>query len=79
MLLKPLLITVKETASLLRIQRAKVYLLIETGTLEAVKIGSAWRVRVDSIEALVGKISVPSGDKPDPVCGHALPLKFDGD
>ena len=44
----PLLLTVQETARLLRIQRAKVYLLIESGAITAVKVGSAWRVRTIS-------------------------------
>jgi len=55
---RPILLTVMETASLLRIQRAKVYLLIESGCLKGVKIGSAWRIRTDSVEALIGPIDV---------------------
>jgi excisionase family DNA binding protein len=53
----PLMLTVKETADLLRIQRAKVYILIESGVLSAVKIGSSWRVRRDSVEALIGPLA----------------------
>jgi len=53
----PLLLTVQETAKILRIQRAKVYLLIESGCLTAVKVGSAWRIRRDSLEALVGPLT----------------------
>jgi excisionase family DNA binding protein len=52
----PLMFTVQETAKMLRIQRAKVYLLIESGALEAIKIGSAWRVRRSSLEQLIGPI-----------------------
>ena len=51
------LLTVKETAGLLRIQRAKVYLLIETGCLDGVKIGSAWRIKRASLEKLIGPLA----------------------
>jgi excisionase family DNA binding protein len=50
-------LTVKETANILRIQRAKVYLLIEEGTLEAVKIGATWRVKLFSVERLTGPLT----------------------
>ena len=53
----PILLTVQEVSRLLRIQRAKVYLLIETGCLQAVKVGSAWRIRRDSVEELIGPIT----------------------
>lgn len=52
----PFLLTVREVAALLRIQRAKVYILIENGTLEATKIGADWRVKVRSIEQLIGPL-----------------------
>lgn len=52
----PVLLTIREVAELLRIRRGKVYLLIETGGLQAVKIGYDWRVRRDSVEALIGEI-----------------------
>jgi excisionase family DNA binding protein len=51
-------LTIKETASLLRIQRAKVYILIQDGTLDAIKIGQAWRVRVESVERLIGPLDL---------------------
>jgi excisionase family DNA binding protein len=50
------LLTVKETASLLRVQRATIYILISTGALRAVKIGHAWRVHTESVEELIGSI-----------------------
>lgn len=52
----PILLTVAEVASLLRIQRAKVYILIENGTIDAFKIGSDWRVKIHSVQDLVGPI-----------------------
>ena len=55
-MMAPFLLTVKETAELLRIQRPKVYLLIENGTLQAAKVGGDWRVRRDSVESLVGPL-----------------------
>lgn len=53
---KPLLLTVAEVGELLRIQRAKVYILIENKALEARKVGSDWRVRTDSVENLIGTL-----------------------
>jgi excisionase family DNA binding protein len=53
---KPILLTVSEVASLLRIQRAKVYILIETGALNGKKVGGDWRIRTDSVEALIGDL-----------------------
>ena len=53
---QPLLLTVKEVATLLRIHRPKVYDLIKAGTIEGFKLGSDWRVRRESIERLIGEI-----------------------
>lgn len=53
---KPLLSTVREAAHILRIKRSKVYILISTGAVKASKIGADWRIRTDSLEALVGEI-----------------------
>lgn len=50
----PLLLTVKEAGLILRIRRAKVYLLIETGALKGVKVGSDWRIKTNSMEELIG-------------------------
>ena len=52
----PMLLTVKEVATLLRIHRPKVYDLIRDGTLEGFKLGSDWRVKRESVEKLVGEI-----------------------
>ncbi len=52
----PLLLTVKEVSQLLRIHRPKVYDLIREGTIVGFKLGSDWRVKRESIEALVGEI-----------------------
>ncbi len=52
----PMLLTVKEVATLLRIHRPKVYDLIRDGTIEGFKLGSDWRVKRESIERLVGEI-----------------------
>ena len=51
-----LLLTVSEVSRILRIQRAKVYILIETGALEGFKVGADWRIRRESVEDLVGDI-----------------------
>lgn len=56
----PFLLTVREVAEILRIQRAKVYILIQNGTLEAVKIGADWRVKLASVEHLVGPLPSPA-------------------
>ena len=53
---KPLLLTVKEVAELLRIHRPKVYDLIREGAIRGFKIGSDWRIQTDSVENLVGPI-----------------------
>ena len=52
----PVLLTVKEVSTLLRIHRPKVYDLIHEGIIEGFKIGSDWRVRRESVEKIVGKI-----------------------
>ena len=53
---KPLVLKVSEVASLLRVQRAKVYVLIDEGCLSAYKVGGDWRVRLDSLERLIGEL-----------------------
>ena len=52
----PLLLTVKEVSTLLRIHRPKVYDLIKAGTIDGFKLGSDWRVKRESIEKLIGEI-----------------------
>lgn len=53
---QPLLLTVKEVSTLLRIHRPKVYDLIREGTIEGFKIGSDWRIKKESVEKLIGPI-----------------------
>ena len=52
----PLILTVRETAELLRINRPKVYDLIREGVIEGFKLGADWRIRRDSVERLIGPI-----------------------
>lgn len=52
----PCVLTVTEVSKILRIQRAKVYILIESGSLEGYKVGGDWRVRTDSVERLIGPL-----------------------
>ena len=53
---QPLLLTVKEVSTLLRIHRPKVYDLIKDGTIIGFKVGSDWRVQRESVERMVGPI-----------------------
>ena len=55
---KPVLLTVAEVADLLRIKRAKVYMLIDSGVIVGFKIGADWRVRLDSVERLIGPLTL---------------------
>lgn len=52
----PLLLTVREVSTLLRVQRPKVYELIKDGAIDGFKVGADWRIRRDSVEALIGAI-----------------------
>lgn len=52
----PLLLTVREVARLLRVQRPKVYELIRDGAIDGFKLGADWRIRRDSVENLIGAI-----------------------
>ena len=55
----PLLLTVREVSELLRIQRAKIYDLLEGGeVLKGFKLGSDWRLRREDVERLTGKIPI---------------------
>lgn len=54
----PLLLTVREVALLLRINRPKVYYLIKDGVLRGFKLGSDWRVKTQSVEQMIGTIPV---------------------
>lgn len=60
---QPLLLTVKEVSTLLRIHRPKVYDLVRDGTLQGFKVGSDWRIRRDSVERLIGEIPVDFFDR----------------
>lgn len=53
---KPLLLTVREVSTLLRVQRPKVYELIKDGAIDGFKVGADWRIRRDSVENLIGPI-----------------------
>jgi excisionase family DNA binding protein len=52
----PLLLTVREVSTLLRVQRPKVYELIKDGAIDGFKVGADWRIRRDSVESLIGAI-----------------------
>lgn len=52
----PLLLTVREVSTLLRVQRPKVYELIRDGAIDGFKVGADWRIRRDSVENLIGLI-----------------------
>ena len=51
-----ILLTVREVSKLLRIHRPKVYELIKNNTIEGFKLGSDWRIKRSSVEALIGEI-----------------------
>lgn len=53
---QPLLLTVREVSTLLRVQRPKVYELIKDGAIDGFKVGADWRIRKDSVENLIGAI-----------------------
>lgn len=52
----PVLLTVREVSRLLRVQRPKVYELIKDGAIDGFKVGADWRIRRDSVEALIGPL-----------------------
>ena len=52
----PVLLTVREVSQLLRVQRPKVYELIKDGAIDGFKVGADWRIRRDSVEALIGPL-----------------------
>ena len=51
---KPVLLTVPEACKILRIRRAKMYVMIEAGVIDAIKIGNDWRIKTDSLEQQIG-------------------------
>jgi excisionase family DNA binding protein len=50
---RPLLLTVKEVGRILKLERYKVYLLIEEGLLEAFRLGGCWRIKASSVERML--------------------------
>lgn len=60
-----MILTVRETAQLLRIHRPKVYDLIRDGTIEGFKLGSDWRIKRASVERLIGPIPDSFFSKPE--------------
>lgn len=52
-----LLVTPREAAALLGIGHSKLYLLMQNGELESLKIGSCRRIPMTSIQALVKRLS----------------------
>ena len=61
----PVLLTVREVATLLRVQRPKVYELIKDGAIDGFKVGADWRIRRDSVENLIGAIPEDFFDRGD--------------
>lgn len=53
---KPLVLTVNEAAEIIRCGRLKIIRLIETGELEAQRVGGEWRIRTESVEKIVGSL-----------------------
>jgi excisionase family DNA binding protein len=52
-----LLVSPREAAALLGIGHSKLYLLLQNGELDSLKIGSCRRIPMSSIEALVKRLS----------------------
>jgi excisionase family DNA binding protein len=52
-----LLVSPREAAALLGIGHSKLYLLLQNGELDSLKIGSCRRIPMASIEALVKRLS----------------------
>lgn len=52
---EPILLKVQEVAKILRIQRPKVYLLINEKSLKGIKVGFDWRVTRRSVEKMIGE------------------------
>jgi len=51
----PVLLTVSETAALLRVSRMTVYRMLRDGELTSVRVGRAFRVREDEVRRMVGQ------------------------
>jgi len=78
-----LLLTVTETARALKLERFKVYILIEENIVEAFRLGRHWRIRASSVARLLGAstegrkfettFEVTDGNKtqyPSVMCSH---------
>jgi excisionase family DNA binding protein len=50
---EPLIVTVEQAADLMRLSRAKLYQLMESGRLDFIKIDSARRIPVEAIHEFI--------------------------
>ena len=57
---RPLLLTVTETARALKLERYKVYILIEENIVDAFRLGRHWRIRASSVAGLLGSSERPA-------------------
>lgn len=55
-----LVLTVSEVASLLKLQRSKVYLFIEERILDAFKLGAEWRIKTKSVMQILPSLQTQS-------------------
>jgi len=55
------LVTVREAASFLRISARTVYRLIESGQIEAVRIGKQWRIPLSDLPGSEASSAQPQG------------------
>lgn len=53
---QPLLLTLDETAAVLKVGRSTVYALIRAGELDSVKIGTNHRVALDDVKNYVNRL-----------------------
>jgi excisionase family DNA binding protein len=49
------ILTIKEAAEFLRIERKLLYKLIDTGEISAKRVGKAWRISRETIVAYISK------------------------
>lgn len=74
---RPTLLTVREVADYLRVHQRTAYRLITGGSIEAIKIGSQWRVRENALIEFIEsgwKDSTPTGKKKVEPDQFKLPL-----
>ncbi len=55
----PLVLTVSEVASILTLDRAKVYVFIQEKLIDAFKLGSEWRIKTTSVRELLPQLGRP--------------------